>query len=249
MQQTPADHATLDRREVDRFRRIADEWWSTTGKFKPLHKIGPARLSFIRQQVVTHFGRDAAARLPLEGLSAVDVGCGGGLISEPLARLGAAVTGIDPGDTNIAVARDHAAGQDLAIDYRVAEVRDLVREGKTFDLVVCLEVVEHVPDVPAFVAECAHLVRPGGLLIISTINRTMKAFALAIVGAEYVLQWLPRGTHQWDRFVTPDELSKHVSACGLSVRDIVGMTFDPFLDRWSLREDTDVNYLLAAARR
>jgi 2-polyprenyl-6-hydroxyphenyl methylase / 3-demethylubiquinone-9 3-methyltransferase len=243
-----ASHATLDGREVDRFRRMADAWWDTQGKFRPLHQIGPARLSFIRQQAIAHFARDGQSARPLDGLTVLDIGCGGGLIAEPVARLGGRVTGIDPGDTNIAIAREHAQGQGLSIDYRVAEVETLAAEGALFDMVLCLEVVEHVPDPKIFVAACARLVRPGGLIVLSTLNRTMKSFALAIVGAEYVLGWLPRGTHQWERFITPEELQSQAEAAGLAIREITGMTYNPLLDRWSLRDDTDVNYLLAASR-
>jgi 2-polyprenyl-6-hydroxyphenyl methylase / 3-demethylubiquinone-9 3-methyltransferase len=247
-ERSTASTAMLDGREVDRFRRMADAWWDTQGKFRPLHQIGPARLSFIRQQASAHFGLDAKASKPLHGLTVLDIGCGGGLIAEPVARLGGTVTGVDPGDTNIAIAREHAEGQGLAIDYRVAEVETLAAEGTLFDLVLCLEVVEHVPDPKAFVKVCASLVRPGGLLVLSTLNRTMASFALAIVGAEYVLRWLPRGTHQWERFITPQELQTYSEAAGLSVREITGMTYNPLLDTWSLRDNTDVNYLLAASR-
>ena len=171
---------------------------------------------------------------PLERLSILDVGCGGGLVCEPLARLGAAVTGIDPATENIEAARRHAAGQDLDIDYRAARIEDLVAEGRSFDAVACLEVVEHVPDVGAFLKICAALVRPGGLMLLSTINRTTKAYLLAIVGAEYVLRWLPVGTHQWDRFVTPEELGRHLGGAGLGVPVLQGLIYSPFSDIWAL---------------
>jgi 2-polyprenyl-6-hydroxyphenyl methylase/3-demethylubiquinone-9 3-methyltransferase len=240
--------ANLDASEVDRFQALARSWWDPTGKFRPLHQIGPVRLTFIRDEVTRHFGRETGGLRPLTDLTILDVGCGGGLISEPLARLGARVTGIDPGARNIEIARGHAGPQDLAIDYRVATVEDLDAAGERFDCVVCLEVVEHVPDVARFVAGCASLVRPGGMLVLSTINRTVKAYALAIVAAEYVLGWLPRGTHQWERFVTPDELAAHVTAAGLDAPRFAGFVYEPLRDRWRLAEDTDVNYLAAAAK-
>jgi len=239
---------TLDAEEVERFSRLAAEWWDPAGKFRPLHQIGPPRLSFIRDHAVTHFARDARSLKPLTGLNALDIGCGGGLIAEPLARLGASVTAIDPSERNIAIAKGHAEAQGLAIDYRAVRVEDLVAEGKTFDLVTCLEVVEHVPDVGMFIAACAKVVRPGGLLFLSTINRTMKAWALAIVGAEYVLRWLPRGTHQWERFVTPEELAQHCAAAGLRETRFEGMTYNPLRDAWSRAPDTDVNYLAVAVK-
>ena len=217
-QGTQGTERTLDAAEVERFERLSKAWWDPTGKFRPLHQIGPARLSFIRDELTRHFRLPAGGAQPFNGLKILDVGCGGGLISEPLTRLGAAVTGIDPGAENIAIARSHAEPQGLAIDYRVATVEDLAAEGAEFDAVVCLEVVEHVPDVGEFLKACAALVRPGGLLVLSTINRTLKSYALAIVAAEYVLGWLPRGTHQWDRFVTPDELKRHLEAAGLRER-------------------------------
>src|SRR5262245_52917144 len=207
---SPAATTTLDPAEIDRFARSAAEWWDTNGKFRTLHLIGPARLTFLRDTLIRHFGRAEAGRKPLEGLSILDIGCGGGLVCEPLSRLGASVTGIDPAADNIEAARAHAEGQGLAIAYHAARVEELVAEGRQFDAVVCLEVVEHVPDAGAFLKTCADLVRPGGLMLLSTINRTIKAYLLAIVGAEYVLRWLPVGTHQWERFVTPDELARHL---------------------------------------
>lgn len=238
----------VDAAEIDRFQRLAKAWWDPTGKFRPLHQIGPVRLAFVRDQIAARFGRETGGRHPLQDLSVLDVGCGGGLMSEPLARLGARVTGIDPGAQNIAIARGHAEPQGLAIDYRVATVEDLVAEGRVFDAVVCLEVVEHVPDVAAFVAACAALVRPGGVLVLSTINRNLKSYALAIVAAEYILGWLPRGTHQWDRFVTPEELARHLSAAGLERPRFEGFVYDPLRDVWHLSPSTDVNYLASAAK-
>ncbi len=186
---------------------------------------------------------------PLSGLTALDIGCGGGLVAEPLSRMGATVTAIDPAERNIAIAKSHAEAQGLAIDYRAARVEDLVAEKRTFDIVACLEVVEHVPDPEKFVAECSALVRPGGLAIFSTINRTFKAWALAIVGAEYVLGWLPRGTHQWDRFIKPEDLARFVEAAGLEAPRFEGITYNPLRDVWSRNPDTDVNYLMSAKKR
>lgn len=244
----PQPAGNIDPAEVERFQNLAKAWWDPTGKFRPLHQIGPVRLTFVRDELTRHFGRTAGGLRPLSGLSIVDVGCGGGLMSEPLARLGAKVTGIDPGERNIAIACGHAEPQGLAIDYRVATVEQLVANGELFDAVVCLEVVEHVPDVSAFVKACADLVRPGGMLVLSTINRTLKSYALAIVAAEYVLGWLPRGTHQWDRFVTTDELQSHISAAGLASSHLVGFVYNPLRDAWKLADDTDVNYLASAIK-
>jgi 2-polyprenyl-6-hydroxyphenyl methylase/3-demethylubiquinone-9 3-methyltransferase len=244
----PPNGPNIDPGEIERFQRMAKAWWDPAGKFRPLHQIGPARLTFVRDQLARHFARETGGLRPLADLTLLDVGCGGGLMSEPLARLGARVTGIDPGAQNIAIAEAHAAPQELAIDYRVATVEDLVAEGARFDAVVSLEVVEHVPDVGAFIAACAALVRPGGLLVLSTINRNLKSYALAIVAAEYVLGWLPRGTHQWDRFVTPGELADHLAAAGLSPPDVMGFVYDPLRDVWSLSPNTDVNYLAASAK-
>jgi 2-polyprenyl-6-hydroxyphenyl methylase/3-demethylubiquinone-9 3-methyltransferase len=239
---------TLDPAEVARFAQLAAEWWDPGGKFRPLHKLGPARLSFIRRQLVSHFGRSADALRPLEGLFVLDVGCGGGLISEPMCRLGAHVTGVDPAEESIAAARAHAGVQGLAIDYRATTIEALVEARADFDTILCLEVVEHVPDPGAFLGLCARLLRPGGMLVASTINRTVKAYLLAIVGAEYVLGWLPRGTHQWERFITPDEMARHLAAAGLGPAVVEGLVYSVLADRWSLAADTDVNYLAAAAK-
>ncbi len=250
----PSGAQNLDDAEVDRFRRIASEWWDGKGKFRPLHQLAPARLTFVRDELVRHFGLKSSGLKPLKGLRVLDVGCGGGLVSEPLARMGASVVGLDPGRENVEAARAHAEGQTLAeggtldLTYRVGVVEELAAEGHPFDAVVSLEVVEHVPDVGAFVAACASLVRPGGALALSTINRNMKSYALAIIAAEYVLGWLPRGTHQWDRFVTPDELARFVTAAGLGAPVFKGLSYDPLKDTWSLSDDTDVNYLAFAGK-
>jgi 2-polyprenyl-6-hydroxyphenyl methylase/3-demethylubiquinone-9 3-methyltransferase len=237
----------LDDAEVERFRRIASEWWDAKGKFRPLHQLAPARLTFVRDELVRHFGLGGTSLKPLKGLSVLDVGCGGGLVSEPLARMGARVTGVDPGRENVEAARAHAEGEgrpgDLDLNYRIGTVEELAAEGLKFDAVVSLEVVEHVPDVGAFIKSCASLVRPGGALVLSTINRNFKSYALAIVAAEYVLGWLPRGTHQWDRFVTPEELTGYATGAGLSRPSFRGITYDVLGDTWSLSDDTDVNYL------
>jgi 2-polyprenyl-6-hydroxyphenyl methylase / 3-demethylubiquinone-9 3-methyltransferase len=253
MQQAPpaSTPATLDREEIDRFARLASEWWDARGKFRALHRIGPARLAFVRDEMVRHFARGQSGPgglRPLAGLNVLDVGCGGGLISEPLARMGARVTGLDPAVETIQAARRHAAGQGLAIAYRAGRVEELAAEGLAFDAVVCLEVVEHVPDPGAFLGASAALLRPGGLMLLSTLNRTLKAFLLAIVGGEYVLRWLPVGTHQWERFITPEELARYLRAAGLAAPTIRGLVYNPLADAWSLGADTDVNYLASASK-
>ena len=246
--QTTPPNSTLDDAELARFAALAAEWWDPKGKFRPLHQIGPVRLAFIRDRLVEHFALEPRGLTPLQGLRVLDIGCGGGLICEPLARMGAAVTGIEPTEANLRAAILHAEPQRLPIDYRAIRVEDLAAEAAQFDAVVCLEVVEHVPDVAKFVATSARLVRPGGIMVLSTINRTLNSFALAIVGAEYVLRWLPVGTHQWDRFVTPDELRQHLMSASMEPGRVEGMIYNPLADRWSLAGDTDVNYLMAAVR-
>jgi 2-polyprenyl-6-hydroxyphenyl methylase/3-demethylubiquinone-9 3-methyltransferase len=244
---TPSPQDNVDSAEVAQFDRQAALWWDATGPFRMLHKIGPVRLAYIREAAIQHFARPAAGRNPLAGLSCVDIGCGGGLISEPLTRLGARVTGIDPAPRNIAAATAHAEAGGLEIDYRNVTTEDLQTAGDTFDIVVCLEVIEHVPAPAEFVGLLRALLKPGGLLIMSTLNRTAKSFALAIVGAEYVLRWLPTGTHDWNRFVTPDELKTYFLSAGLEGFSASGMIYSPIADRWRLSDDTGVNYLARAA--
>ena len=239
---------TLDPKEVERFAALAADWWDPNGKFRPLHELNPVRLTYIRDHLCRHFGRDPRAAASLKELTVLDIGCGGGLLCEPLARLGAQVTGVDPAEESIAAARQHASGEALDIAYLASRAEDVAAQGAVFDAVLTMEVVEHVPDVPAFLALCADLVRPGGLLLLSTINRTLKSYALAIVGAEYILRWLPVGTHQWDRFVTPTELTAGLEAAGLGVLDSAGMVYNPLLGDWRLAADKDVNYLMAAVR-
>jgi 2-polyprenyl-6-hydroxyphenyl methylase/3-demethylubiquinone-9 3-methyltransferase len=243
-----APSVTVDPAEVARFSAIADEWWDPRGKFAPLHRFNPVRLAYIKEAVCRHFGRDARDTAAFGGLRLLDIGCGGGLLSEPLARLGASVVGVDPSETNVRVAAAHAARTGVHVDYRATTAEALAAAGESFDVVLAMEVVEHVADVPAFVAACAAMVRPGGLFLAATINRTPKAFLLAIVGAEYVLGWLPRGTHSYDKLVRPAELRSAVEAAGLAVVETPGVTYNPLLDRWDQSRDTDVNYMMLAAR-
>ena len=243
----------VDHVDLKQFERLGTSWWDERGPMAALHRLNPTRLRYIRERATAHFpvavgGDGERGILPLAGLSVLDIGCGGGLLAEPLTRLGARVTGVDPGATNIEAARWHAALGGLAIDYRVATIEDLARQGARFDLVIASEVVEHVTDQPAFMATACSLVKPRGLLLASTLNRTAKSFLLAIVGAEYILGWLPRGTHRWDRFVQPGELARWIRPAGFVAVDRTGMIFDPLRNAWRLGQDADVNYWLAAAR-
>jgi 2-polyprenyl-6-hydroxyphenyl methylase / 3-demethylubiquinone-9 3-methyltransferase len=242
------DAAIFDAAEVARFAKLAGEWWDARGAFRQLHRVNPARLTYIRDRLCRRYGRDPKAAASLSGLSVLDIGCGGGLVAEPLARLGANITGIDPAVENIEAAKAHAAGMRLQIDYRNTTVKDLAASGASFDAVLLLEVIEHVPDVPAFLACVAPLVKPGGLMVLSTLNRTLKAYALAIIGAELILRWLPAGTHQWNRFVTPDELRAVLRRAGLNLSDTTGLVYHPLADEWRLSSNTDVNYFATATR-
>ena len=243
-----ATGSTVDPTEVAKFSRLSDEWWDPRGKMAPLHKINPLRLTYIRDAACRKFERNVKSLNCLSGLRILDIGCGAGILSEPLARLGANMVGVDPASENIEIARAHAAESDVTVDYRAGTAEALAEAGERFDVVLAMEVVEHVTDVPGFVATCASMVRPGGLLMMATLNRTLKSFALAIVGAEYVLRWVPRGTHQWDKFVKPEELETAIEDAGLRVIGERGVIYNPLADRWQLSSDMDVNYMLAAAR-
>jgi 2-polyprenyl-6-hydroxyphenyl methylase/3-demethylubiquinone-9 3-methyltransferase len=228
---------------------MAAEWWDPKGKFRPLHKFNPVRLGFIRGTLEDHFNLNHGARKPFEGLRVLDIGCGGGLVSEPMTRLGASVTAVDASEANIKTAMTHAEQGGLEIDFRAGTVEALIENGEApFDVVLNLEVVEHVADPDQFLKDCASLVKPGGLMIVATLNRTAKAFALAIVGAEYVLGWLPRGTHEFEKFLRPDEIETPMRDAGLSVAPAQGVSFNPITDQWRLSSDTKVNYLMTAAR-
>ncbi len=240
--------SNVDPDEVRRFAGLAREWWDPDGKFRPLHRMGPARLGFIRDALCERFQRDARGLRPLTGLSVLDVGCGGGLVCEPMARLGATITGIEPTEENIAAACSHAHGQDLVVDYVATTAEAFSAEGRQFDAVLCLEVVEHVPDVAAFLRTIASLVKPGGIAVLSTLNRTLKSYALAIGGAEFVLRWVPVGTHQWARFLTPEELAGHLSAAAMAPTPPRGMIYTPFPDTSPPASDVSVNYLMTATR-
>ena len=240
--------STIDHDEVARFSRVSRQWWDERGPMAALHKLNPVRLAYIRDRAVAHFDRDPRVRDCLGSLRLLDIGCGGGILCEPLARLGAVVVGADPSENNIAVARRHAAQSGLAIDYRAAAAEALAEAGEVFDIVLAMEVVEHVTDVGLFVGLAAAMVKPGGLLFVATINRTAKSFAFAIVGAEYILRWLPRGTHQWDRLVTPDELETAIAQSALRITGETGVVYDLFADRWRLGGDMDVNYMVVAEK-
>jgi 2-polyprenyl-6-hydroxyphenyl methylase/3-demethylubiquinone-9 3-methyltransferase len=240
--------ASIDPGEVEQFARLGAQWWNPRGPMAALHKFNPVRLGYIRDHAVTHFSRDPKKLDCLSGLRILDIGCGGGILSEPLARLGAEVVGADPSEENIAVAAAHAKDSGVNVDYRATTAEDLAAQHEQFDVVLAMEVVEHVTNVEEFVATCAAMVKPGGLMIAATLNRTMKSFALAIVGAEYILRWLPHGTHQWDKFVTPDELERALVAGGLRVTAERGVIYNLLADRWQLSDDMDVNYMMVAAR-
>ena len=234
---------TVDTAEIERFSAMAADWWSPTGKFRPLHKFNPTRVKYIRDRLVTHFSRNDKALRPLEGLRILDIGCGGGLLCEPLCRMGADIIGVDASETNIGIASTHAQESGLAIDYRAITSETLAADGEKFDVVLTMEVVEHVADIELFLQSSASMVKPGGLMLIATLNRTMKAYGLAILGAEYILRWLPVGTHTWDKFVTPDELERAMAPTGLTLVERMGVTYNPLTDKWSRSTDLDVNYM------
>lgn len=239
---------SIDPADVARFARLADAWWDPQGPFKPLHRLNPTRIAYIRDQLCAHFRVAAGGLTPLANIRVLDVGCGGGLAAEPLTRLGARVVGIDAAPQNIRIAAHHAAMVGLEIDYRAATAEQLAAEGESFDAVLALEIVEHVNAPQPFVRDLGRLVRPGGALIVATLNRTAKSFLFAIVGAEWVLRWLPPGTHRWEKFLRPSELTRYIRAAGLVPRDIRGVTFNPLTGEWRLDRDVDVNYMIFATR-
>ncbi|AJY44709.1 bifunctional 2-polyprenyl-6-hydroxyphenol methylase/3-demethylubiquinol 3-O-methyltransferase UbiG [Martelella endophytica] len=245
---TDAAKTTIDESQVEWFSKMAAEWWDPRGKFKPLHKFNPVRIAYIREKASSHFDRDEKSARPLDGLRILDVGCGGGLLSEPLTRMGATVTGIDPAEKNIGIASTHAAESGLEIDYRAVTAESLAEAGETFDIVLNMEVVEHVADVDFFLTTCASLVRPGGMMFVATINRTLKAGALAIFAAERVLRWLPPGTHQYEKLVRPEEIEKPLTAAGMTPIERQGVFYSPLTDSWNRSKDTDVNYMVLATK-
>lgn len=240
--------SSLDPAEVEKFSRMAAEWWNPKGKFGVLHVFNPVRLDYIKEQVTGRLARDPLERRPYAGLRFLDIGCGGGLLSEPMARLGAEVVGVDPSEKNIKTATVHAAEVGLAIDYRVGTAEDLAAAGEKFDVILNMEVIEHVANPEAFVQSCIAMLKPGGLLFVATLNRTGKSFALAIVGAEYVLGWLPRGTHQWEKFITPTELKGWIASHGGDVKDESGITYHPLSGDWRRSRDMGVNYMVVAEK-
>ena len=244
-----AAQSTIDAAEVAKFEAMAAEWWDPNGKFKPLHMLNPCRLDYITSQIAAEFDRDLQVNAPFEGLRILDIGCGGGLLSEPMARLGADVVGADAAPRNIPVAQVHAEQSGLEIDYRHTTAEEMAAEGERFDVVLNMEVVEHVADPLAYLSACQQLLKPGGLMVCSTINRNPKSFAMAIVGAEYVMRWLPKGTHEWSKFITPDELFDLLGRAGLDPVDRKGFVFNPVTWQWRLSDrDLSVNYVTASVR-
>ena len=239
---------SVDPEEVARFAALAERWWDPEGSFRPLHQLNPVRVAYIRDALAAAHGRDAHGPAPLSGLSVLDVGCGGGLIAEPLTRLGAEVTAIDAAEKNIAVARLHAEQSGLDIDYRHESAEALAASGATYDSVLALEVVEHVADLPGFLATGASLLKPGGTIILATLNRTLPAYLLGIVAAERVLGWLPRGTHQWSKFVRPSELARMLRRHGVAIQDISGVAYNPLAGVWTLSRNVSVNYMVRGVR-
>lgn len=239
---------TIEAAEVERFTAMADEWWDPKGKFKPLHKFNPVRLAYIRNAVISHFKLDETAREPFKGLRLLDIGCGGGLLCEPMTRLGASVVGADAGEKNVQIAKNHAERVELKIDYRATTSEALAEQGEQFDVVLNMEVIEHVNDIQLYLESCAALVKPGGIMFVATINRTFKAYALAIVGAEHVLRWLPKGTHTYDKFVTPEEITSILKRNNMQVKERSGVSYAPLEDKWKRSKDLSVNYMLLAEK-
>lgn len=237
---------TIDRAEAEKFAAMSESWWDSSGKFAPLHQLNPTRIAFIRDYLLQKRGMLDASPAPLAGLRLLDIGCGGGLLSEPMARLGAEVTGIDVIPKSITVARRHAETSGLSIDYRVASAEEMAAEGQKFNVVLAMEIIEHVADPSFFLTTTAQLLAPGGTLFLATLNRTAKAYLMAIIGAEYILRWLPRGTHDWNKFLKPSELSAPLRRAGLEIEKLIGVSYDPLRGYWRLSDDFDVNYMMVA---
>lgn len=234
--------STIDQDEIDKFSALAAEWWNESGEFRLLHKLNPVRITYIKDKIVENFARGES----LKGLSVLDIGCGGGLLSEPIARLGAKVTAIDASEKNIKTAILHAKEEVFDIDYRVSSIEKLAGTGEKFDIVLCMEVIEHVADVGSFIKSCCEIIKPNGMIFFATINRTLKSLALAKIGAEYILRWLPAGTHQWDKFLRPSEIEKHLRANSAQLKNITGVSYNFLKDKWQLSSDISVNYMLCA---
>ncbi|WP_273720783.1 MULTISPECIES: bifunctional 2-polyprenyl-6-hydroxyphenol methylase/3-demethylubiquinol 3-O-methyltransferase UbiG [unclassified Bartonella] len=237
---------TIDQDEINHFSRIAAEWWNPQGKFRPLHQFNPTRLAYIREKICSEFNRDPVSLTPFENLRILDIGCGGGLLCEPMTRLGAMVVGADAAHTNIEVAKNHAAQNGLSIDYRITTAEALANDGEQFDIILNMEVVEHVADVNLFIAATAKMLKPQGVMFVSTLNRTWKSWGLAIIGAEYILGWLPKGTHDYKKFLKPHELKNFLFQNTLTVIDEIGITYNPLNDSWNRSKDMNVNYMLLA---
>ena len=245
---TSAPLSTLDAAEVEKFSTLAAEWWNPAGKMGVLHKFNPVRLAWIKEQACARLALDPMAREPFKGLRFLDIGCGGGLLCEPMARLGAMVVGVDPSEKNIRTAQVHAGEMELPIDYRVGKAEDLAEAGEKFDVILNMEVIEHVGMPQFFVKSCCDMLKPAGLMFVATLNRTLKSFGLAIIGAEYVLGWLPKGTHQWEKFITPAELKSWLSENNVAVKDETGVTYNPFSRSWRRSRDMDVNYMVVGRK-
>ena len=242
-------NSTIDKDEILKFQAMAEEWWNPQGKFKPLHMLNPSRLEYITEQISWHFNLNLDDERPFDGLRILDIGCGGGLVSEPMARMGAKVLGADAAERNVFIAREHAKKSNLRIDYRHTAVENLKNDSLDFDVIINMEVIEHVANPFTFLKVCHDLLRPNGLMICSTINRNVKSYLNAIIGAEYIMRWLPKGTHDWSKFIKPEELIDLMNSVGLNVIDKTGFTFNKWLWKWSLsKTDLDINYVLSTVK-
>lgn len=240
--------ASIDDAEIAKFSAMAEEWWDVNGKFKPLHRLNPTRIAYIRDKVAAHYNRDISKPYPLKGISIVDIGCGGGLLSEPMARLGASVTGIDASEKNIQISSLHAEQEEITVDYRHTSAESLAAEGAGYDVVLVMEIIEHVADVESFMRAVTQLAKPGALVFVATMNRTLKAYAMAILGAEYILRWLPRGTHDWNKFLRPSEINNLFATNNVQLQELKGVSYTPFTGQWQLSDDISVNYMMMGTK-